>query len=177
MTLGLAIFEEGVVVKSKEWLFEPILDWRGNLRFDYSAAAAEIHGKTLQEMREHGQSCAEVYREVRDFLGSTWSHPIVSHNAPFDSEVWSTFLYVLAQWDRNHQGMALVSELLTGPWLDTKRIAQARFSPPYDIPDLKLDTLCRYFEIGAQGDVHGAEQDAILAGELYFKLRPLKVPA
>jgi DNA polymerase III epsilon subunit-like protein len=36
---------------------------------------------------------------------------------------------------------------------------------------LKLDTLCKYYGIGEQGDVHGSEVDAILAGRLYLALK------
>jgi DNA polymerase III epsilon subunit-like protein len=170
VTLGLAVFENGHVIRSAEWAFKPLRDWNGKRKHDYSECAAEIHGKSLAWLEEHGQTWARIYTEVLAFLDGTWSDPIISHNAPFDSEVWSNFLFGLSEYDRDYKAFATKREMLIGPWLDTKRIAQSRFLAPYDVENLKLDTLCKHFGLGAQGDIHGAEADAILCGRLYCAL-------
>lgn len=171
VTLGLAIFQDGEVVKSQEWAFKPLRDFNGKRKYDYSECAAEIHGKSLAWLEANGQTWERIYAEVLDFLGGTWTHPIISHNAPFDSELWSNFLYGLSEWDRNYKAMATKREILTGPWLDSKRLAQSRLLAPYDLENLRLDTLCKHFDLGAQGDIHGAEADAVLCGRLYLALR------
>lgn len=174
VTLGLAIMEDGEVIQSKEWLFAPIKDWQGKLKYTYTENARQIHGYTLEAMTLDGLSVQTIYREVGEFLGGVWSHPIVSHNAPFDSDIWSNFMFNLADFDRVRKVSIPVEELLIGPWIDTKRIAQATFEVPKDVKDLKLDTLCQHVGLGGQGEIHGAEKDAILAGKLYFKLRELR---
>lgn len=171
VTLGLAIFQDGEVEASREWLFKPLRDYKGDLRFDYSANAEQIHGKTLAIMESEGQDEHQIYSEVLDFLGKKWSNPIVSHMASYDQGVWGNMMFVLSSYDRVKKLSIPKQEVLTGPWICTKRIAQSFLQVPEHVQNLKLDTLCKYYGIGKQGDVHGAEADAILAGKLYLSLK------
>ncbi len=170
VTLGLALFDDGELIKSKEWLFRPLRDHRGGLLWNYSENAALIHGKSLVEMEECGTHEQTIYEEVREFIGGKWEGAIVSHNASFDGDVWSNFLFVLGKYDSRAQQSTPAKELLAGPWYCTRRIAQSLGLVPQVLKNLKLTTLANYFQIGSQSDVHSAREDAILAGELFMTL-------
>jgi DNA polymerase III epsilon subunit-like protein len=177
VTLGLAIFEGGEVVKSKEWAFKPLRDSKGKRKYDYSECASEIHGKSLAWLEENGLGWRRIYNEVTDFLGcgifGVWDDLIISHNAPFDCEIWSTFIFHLGAYCDTDFVWKPKRELLAGPWQDTKRIAQSEELLLGEDPSLKLTVLAKKYGIGEQGDIHGAEADAILAGKLYLALRGL----
>jgi len=176
VTLGLAIFQDGGVEASHEWLYKPIRDWNGNLRFEYTAEAEKVHGKTLAMMDADGLEPEEIYSQIQDFCGGDWQRPIISHVSAYDSNVWGNFTFSLGKYDRNRKLHIPAREILTGPWICTKRIAQSIPGlVPGSVPNLKLDTLCKFYGIGEQGDIHGAEADAILAGKLYLALKPIKV--
>lgn len=177
VTLGLAIFQDGEVESSHEWLFKPIRKWNGELMFEYTDEAAKIHGQTVPMMDDNGLDVQQIYSEVLDFLGKPWSSPIVSHNAPYDGSVWSNMMFALSSYDRVKRLSIPKQEILTGPWICTKRIAQSFLQVPQHVQNLKLDTLCKYYGIGEQGDVHGAEADAILAGRLYLAMKGKKQEA
>jgi DNA polymerase III epsilon subunit-like protein len=85
--------------------------------------------------------------------------------------VWSNWQFALGSYDRNAKVFVPASEILIGPWLCSQRLARATLSVPADVPNMKLDTLCQFFGHGGQGEIHGAEKDAILAGRLYWSLR------
>lgn len=172
VTLGLAVFEDDQVVMSKEWLLKPMRFANGNLRFRYTEAAEKIHGISLQEMTTKGIEALVAYKEVREFLGGVWSYPIVSHNAAFDSDAWGNFIHALSRYDSASRASIPRQEILTGPWICTRRVAQGVAGiVPAKVKNLRLETLCNHFGLGDQGEIHGAEWDAILAGRLYLALR------
>lgn len=171
VTLGVAIFDGPELIRSKEWLFKPIRDYKGELRFSYGAKAAEVHGYTLEDQETKGQDYREVYGELFEWLGGVWSKPVLSHGSNFDSDVWNNWQFALGSYDRKKRLFVPASEILIGPWLCSQRIARATLAVPNDVPNMKLDTLCQFFGHGPQGDIHGAEKDAILAGRLYWSLR------
>jgi DNA polymerase III epsilon subunit-like protein len=170
VTLGLAVFEDGHLVKSQEWLFKPIRNWKGELRYSYSDGAVRIHGKSLVQMDTEGQDASHVYKEVSEFLGDVWSDPIVSHNAPFDGEVWGNFMFSLGYYDPGLRCRVPTKELLTGPWICTRRIATNRLVVPHQVPNMKLDSVARFFGLGGQQATHGAVFDAVLAGQVFLSL-------
>ena len=165
VTLGLAIFQDGEVEASKEWLFKPFRNWKDELMFEYTDDAAKVHGKSLAMMDTEGQDGHAIYSEVSEFLGGhIWDKPIMSHVASYDQGVWSNMMFALGSYDRDLRQHIPKQEILTGPWICTKRIAQSRCLVPSVVKNLKLETLLGHYGLGTQGDVHGAEQDAILAG-------------
>ena len=172
ISLGLALFEDGELLRSKEWLFRPIHNYKGKLMWNYSENAGQIHGKNLLMMEADGIPTQQIYDEVLAFLGGIWDGPIVSHNAPFDGETWGNFMFVLGHYDAKRRLSIPATEILTGPWYCTQRLAQSLTLVPNTVKNLRLATLGSYFGIGDQGEVHGAERDAIIAGRLFMALQP-----
>lgn len=171
VTLGLAIFQDGEVESSREWLYKPIRDYKGDLRFEYTPEAEKVHGKSLAMMDAEGLEPEQIYSEVKDFIGGEWQRPIISHVSAYDSNVWGNFSFSLGQYDRNRKMHIPAREIITGPWICTFRIAKSIPGfVPHEVPNLKLDTLTRHFGHEGQGEIHGAEADAILAGQLYLSL-------
>lgn len=171
VTLGVAEFNGPEVIRSKEWLFKPIRNWKGDLRFDYSAAAAQVHGYSLERMEDEGIDYREVYGQLHEWLGGVWSHPLLSHNAAYDESVWSNWQFALGDYNRSTKTFIPCTEILIGPWLCSQRLARATLTVPDHVPNMKLDTIAQFFGHGPQGDIHGAEKDAILAGRIYWDLR------
>ena len=122
-------------------------------------------------MDHEGKGVQTVYSEVLDFLGKQWDKPILSHVAAYDQGVWGNMMFAAGRYDRDLRLSIPKPEILTGPWICTKRIAQSFLRVPEHVHNLKLDTLCKYYGIGEQGEIHGAEADAILAGKLYLALK------
>ena len=100
VTLGLAIFQDGEVEASREWLFKPCRNYKGELMFEYTEDAARIHGKTLEIMDAEGMDVQAVYSEVLDFLGKPWSNPIISHASAYDANVWGNMMFAAGRYDR-----------------------------------------------------------------------------
>lgn len=83
VTLGVAEFNGPELIRSKEWLFQPIRDYKGELRFSYSQKAAAVHGYSLDDMQSRGMDYREVYAELFDWLGGSGaiqSFPTTRHS-------------------------------------------------------------------------------------------------
>ncbi|HYD45236.1 MAG TPA: DNA polymerase III subunit epsilon [Phenylobacterium sp.] len=95
----------------------------------------------------------EVVEAFLDFIEDS---PLIAHNAPFDRG----FL--------NHElTLCQRLELAEHRWIDTLKLAQAKFPGMYN----SLDALCKRFKISlADREKHGALIDTRLLAEVYLQL-------
>ena len=95
----------------------------------------------------------EVVEGFLEFVGDA---PLIAHNAPFDRG----FI--------NHELMLCQrAELPEARWIDTLKMAQAKFPGMYN----SLDALCKRFKISlADREKHGALIDTRLLAEVYLQL-------
>lgn len=115
--------------------------------------AIRVHGITDDKVRD-----APVFRlvaeELLEFVGDA---PLIAHNAAFDRG----FI--------NHElGLCGMGELPEPRWIDTLKLAQARFPGMAN----SLDALCRRFKISlVERTLHGALIDARLLADVYLELK------
>lgn len=120
---------------------------------DIEAGAQAVHGISI-EMLAEAPKFHQVHLELLDFIGDS---PVVAHNAGFDRAFVNHELTLC--------GGSLIHE---ERWIDTLRLAQARFPGMHN----SLDALCKRFKISlAERDKHGALIDARLLAEVYLELR------
>lgn len=95
----------------------------------------------------------EIVDKFLEFVGDS---PLIAHNAPFDRG----FI--------NHELMLCQrSEIPEARWIDTLKLAQAKFPGMYN----SLDALCKRFKISlADREKHGALIDTRLLAEVYLQL-------
>lgn len=124
------------------------------------AEATAIHGITTDYANQHGQNAPEAIGEIRDDLYRAWEHgmPVVGHNVIYD-------LTVLDRELRRHQ---LGSLDVRGIVLDTlvldKHQSRRRGSR-------RLIDVAKFYGITlTEQDAHGAEQDALTACRIAWKL-------
>jgi len=160
ISFALALWDGDTFVEAKEWIFPRFED------LAYTPKACSINGT---EWSAIGVECSEIdlMNSIADWVGSRKATdlPIIAHNAEFDQG------FYLACVQRTKL------DPLLGGWECTKRRAAV------ELPDLKgtsgrkshsLDSVCAHFQTNRVGDVHGATEDAILAGIAYIKLKALR---
>lgn len=161
VTLGLAIMEGLDVIHSDEWTF----GYRDDMV--YNEVAMKINGIPFERLKAAPDESI-VYRDVKLWLADheAQNMPVVSHNAAFDQNFWSQWLFRLG---KKIDGVYRVApELLYGPWECTRRMAGKLGK---EIPNHKLDTVAAHFGLSRSSEVHGAMEDAILAGKVYHWLK------
>lgn len=115
--------------------------------------AIRVHGITDDKVRD-----APVFRLVaEELLAFVGDAPLIAHNAAFDRG----FI--------NHElGLCGMGELPEPRWIDTLKLAQARFPGMAN----SLDALCRRFKISlVERTLHGALIDARLLADVYLELK------
>jgi DNA polymerase-3 subunit epsilon len=115
--------------------------------------AIRVHGITDDKVRD-----APVFRLVaEELLAFVGDAPLIAHNAAFDRG----FI--------NHElGLCGLGELPEPRWIDTLKLAQARFPGMAN----SLDALCRRFKISlVERTLHGALIDARLLADVYLELK------
>ena len=173
VTLGVAMFDHGKVVREKEWTFAPPVDKHGKVSREYDLCALEISGVTWKQIKA-GQPVADVMQELASFIGGDSALPVVAFNAPFDFGWYSLCLYLGGSWSFAERRFKTFRPPLVGPW----HCAQLMSASTLEIERYNLDTVCAHFGLARTGEHHGALEDAKLAGEVYLRLvEPAKASA
>lgn len=147
-SIGVAVVEDGKIVERFSSLIQP------ETHFDSFNVA--LTGITPQMVAD-APTFAQLWPLLRPLLESGTP---VAHNAPFDMAVLAKCL--------RHYGITWRD---TAAYICTCRLAK-RALP--NLPNHKLDTLCRYYHLDLQH--HQADSDAIACAELLIRLDSL-VPA
>jgi DNA polymerase III epsilon subunit-like protein len=164
VSLGLAIFENGEVVDSREWIVAPPTNKAGKITVEYDVNALAINGVSWAQIK-NGVSEAETLRQAIQFadLHGVRDSLIVSHNTAFDAAFLSQMVFRCGSW--NYGKYEAFPEPLRGPWACTRRMATT-----LGLPDMKLDTVCAQYGLSRTGEHHGALEDAVLCGQVYNRL-------
>ena len=141
--IGLVVLEDGQIVRRFYSLVNP------ECRFD--AFNIALTGITPQ-MAAQAPTFAQLWLQIRPWMENT---VLIAHNAPFDMAVLSKCLrsYGISWHD-------------TAPYICTCRLAKNRMP---QLPNHKLDTLCRYFSIDLQH--HQADSDAMACAQIFLHLQ------
>lgn len=167
ITLGVAMMEGDEVLFQKEWIFARMDGDDRKHKRGYELRAMEINGIRLSDLKA-GQEESRVLLELDTELSCRRANPsaIVSHNAVFDQQFYEEIVYRCGAWSNAERRFVQHRHILPWPWVCTKRIA----SYYLELPDYKLDTCIKRFELARSGETHGALEDAILCGKLYNRL-------
>lgn len=166
VSLGLAVMEDGALIDSREWLIAPPRKKNGALALEYDMGAMMIHKVSWKRLSDEGRAEIEVLTSLRDFahLHGLTGGMIVSHNAVFDASFLSQMVFRCGAW--SYGTFTAYPEPLQGPWACTRRMAR-----DLGLPDSKLDTVAAHFGLARRDSTtHGAQEDAILAGSIYFAM-------
>lgn len=167
VSLGVALMEGPEVLDSREWIFAPAKDWKGNDRRKYELRAMEVNGIAWRQILA-GTPLEQVHAEL-----STWVKaedlarlPVIAYNASFDLAMYSDMLFLASSYNRQTQTLDRVKPPLVGPWHCSMMLAQHHFR----CPDYKLDTVAAKLGLARTGAKHGALEDAILAGKIFAEI-------
>ncbi len=122
---------------------------------EIDAGAAEVHGLTLEKLREYPRF-QEVALEFVEFIRGA---ELIIHNAPFDVGFINHELSLLGEaWGKLEDYCTV---------FDTLRLARERHPGQRN----SLDALCKRYEIdNAHRNLHGALLDAELLADVYLAL-------
>jgi DNA polymerase III subunit epsilon len=144
-----------------------------NSRLRYEPEAMKIHGITVEELYDAPGELA-VYRDVKEWLELVEARdlPIVSHKALFDQGFWDSWHFRCGRRmdPDDSTSYRVAPQLLSGPWHCTVRLA-SRILPA--LPNYKLDTVAAHLGLMRSSDLHGALEDAVLAGHCFYGLQAI----
>lgn len=166
VSLGVAVMDPSGVIASQEWLFAPPTNRKGRISREYSVAALEVSATTWTRIKREGLPATTVVRELRAFAEAHFvtDAPVVSFNAAFDLAWYSDVLFLAGGW---RSGMFQPAPPpLIGPWHCGYMLARARL----DLEGYTLDSVAASLGLARVGTVHGAREDATLAGQIWMAL-------
>lgn len=171
VTLGVAVFENGEVVASQEWLIAPPKDGKGNINREYDVSALEISGKTWKEIKNDGLSATMALSYLSTFVSEHGCQDVtvVAFNAPFDFAFYSEMIFMAGGWNQHERRFEQFVSPLAGPWQCARMLALHRLGES-KLSRWNLDTVAGHFGFARETETHGAEMDAILAGRIYATL-------
>ncbi len=122
---------------------------------EIDAGASEVHGLTLEKLRE----CPRFQDVALEFIEFVKGAELIIHNAPFDVGFINHELGLLGEaWGRLEDYCSI---------FDTLRLARERHPGQRN----SLDALCKRYEIdNAHRNLHGALLDAELLSDVYLAL-------
>ena len=166
VSLGVAVFEDGVVTHSKEWVIAPPMK-DGRVTREYDVFALQVSGLTLKALNS-GQPIAEVMKELVRFAGEhqVQESLVVAFNAPFDYSFYSECLFMGGSWNQRERRFETFKPPLSGPW----QCARMLCVHALDLDKYNLDSCAGHYGLQRDTDKHGALEDAILAGKIYHLL-------
>lgn len=164
VSLGVAVFEEGNLLDSKEWTIAPPTDKNGKISREYDICALQISGYTWAQIK-NGTPLMQVMRELEAFAkaNGVTEAMVLAYNAPFDFAWYSECLFLSGSWNPVERKFEGFRPPLVGAWQCARLIASRRLS----LQDYKLDTVAGHCGLARTTDKHGALEDAILAGRLF----------
>lgn len=166
VSLGVCLMVAGEPVDGKEWLISPPRDRKGRIKREYSIPALEVSGTSWPRLKREGFTAIEVVRELDVFArehGAT-ELPIVSFNAAFDLAWYADLLFLAGS--RINGAFRIPESPLLGPW----HCAYMRARTVLRLKSFSLDDVSAAFTLERASDRHGALEDAILAGRVWWKL-------
>lgn len=171
VSLGLAVFESGEVIDRSEWLIGPPTDKKGSISREYDVAALQMSRYTwprIQKAPTPAQICSELAAFVKAHDGTYL--PVVAFNAPFDLGFYSELLYLSGGWNQIERRFEGFPPPLVGGWYCARLLASRTIS----CERFNLDTVAAHFGLSRTSETHGAVEDAVLAGQIWWRLQALR---
>lgn len=174
VTLGAAVFDGETVAAQKEWLIAPPTHYADPSKVTrcYDERARMIHGYSLERLMDEGEPIKSVCLSFAYFVQEHGmeNRPIVAYNAAYDMPMMSTLMFLGGEYDRYERKYRPFPIPVSGPWQCVYQLAQRRLGT--DVDDFKLDTVAARFDLARSG-MHGALEDAILAGRVFLAIRAM----
>ena len=170
VSLGLAVMDGDTVTATFETLIGPKLNKKGFPEKEYDVTALSISGIKWPDIKKAPQP-VDVWRAATEFVqdNKARSLTVVSHNASFDQAFWSQLRFMAGHFDKATYTFSMPSEILEGPWICTRRMASRM-----NLKDETLDTVAGSLGLSRSSELHGALEDAILAGNTFAKLAAME---
>jgi len=168
ISLGIAVMDGSEIVDRQEWIIGPTHHWKtGKVERSYEIAALEVSGITWCRIKKapHPKT---VLREVADFISKNDARrlPIVAFNAAFDHSFWSTLLNLGGDWHPSKKGVwQQPKSPLLGGWVCARELAKEYLT----LDNYSLNDVAGAMQMARSSDLHGALEDAILAGQIYHQ--------
>jgi DNA polymerase III epsilon subunit-like protein len=174
--LGLALFEGDEVVSTLETLIGPPRHYKTNaINREYDSVALELTGFTMKQLLE-APSPAEVCSMVRSWVRehAIGNLPLVAYNAGgYDWPMMRELAYLGGYYDQRARRREPASLGLSHRWVCAQELARAKIEPE-EVEAYSLDQVAKVLGLdGRTTELHGALEDAILAGRV---LRALSKP-
>lgn len=168
--IGVAFFDNGEVVDTFESRIAfPTHYKTGKYTKEADAIALSIGGVTLEDITE-GPDTRTVLWDLNEFVAKHGTAPNVAYNSSYDQQCYRQMLFEASDWHPSERGVRVNHpEVLSPAWFDV--MAQFRSLHPYETAS--LDNALLNYGMERSGDKHGALEDAILCGRLYFALKAL----
>lgn len=141
---------DGKDINARNWVLYP--------EMDIPEGATKVHGITTEHAKEHGQTYADGYKEIRDALTIAWAEGrmVCAYNASFDFTII----------DREGRRLGY-DPLVFGPIFDPFVVDRA--VGKYRKGKRTLGVTCEYYGIPLT-DAHDAAADALAAARLAWVL-------
>lgn len=169
VSMGVALFDDGVLLEEKEWLIGPKMR-DGKVQRSYEVQAlliSQTSWKDIVNASPPGQICQEI-TEFADFY-QLRHIPIVAFNAPFDLSFYSALLFDAGNWNHQEQCFDAFKPPFVGPWHCARLLAFEAVT----LPKYSLDAVAAHFNMQRVGKGHGAMEDAVMAGRIFIALNQL----
>jgi len=167
---GIALMEDSEVIASDEWIIrQPVHYKTGKPTKEVDANALAISGITLEQMEREGltplESCNRLEKFVRQ--NEARSLRVLTFNASYDLATYRNHLFDGGGWHATERGVfSPYPEILGATW--TCIMATARHL--VNIPKYSLDSVAEHLGMSRETEIHGALEDAILAGRCYVEM-------
>ena len=166
--LGCALFEDGNVLSEFRTLIAPPV-YKDRISRAYDVVALEISGlswKAIKSAPTPRQVCTDLLawaneNDARDLI-------VVAFNAPFDFAWYSDLLFLGGAWNNQSKRFETFQPPFTGPWHCARLLAVRNL----DLNSYTLDAVAAHFDLRRHSALHGALEDAALAGHVYSCLYP-----
>lgn len=166
-SLGVALFENGRPIDSKEWLFRPPTNRNGELIRAFDPEALEVGGFDLDVLFRDGKPISAVIASLFEWASRHDARrlEVAAFNAPFDFAFYGVCLHL--GYFQDGRDWVRPRPPLLGPWSDTRLLAQDELT---EVKSLSLSSVAAALGIEIQGKIHGAADDAIRNGRIHAKL-------
>lgn len=171
VSLAIAVFNPASpepVVLERDWIIAPPLNKDGKPTREYDICAMQINGMKWKDILG-GTPAKVVLNDIREIAAREGlsGMPVIAHNAAFDLAFYSELCHAAGEWNNHTRSWEAAIPPLVGPWQCTKMLAQMQLPT---LPNHKLDTVAAHFGLSRTSEIHGAREDAKLAGQIYARM-------
>lgn len=175
VSLGVAVMEYNggnvEVIASTEWIIGPTLHWKtGKVEREYTVNALEISTIKWPEIKR-APLPKQIVKELSAWVALQRAEelPVVAYRASFDHAFFDTLLFLASDWHPREKGKKIIPVTpIHGGWHCAYHAFKAAFP---NESDHTLDTAAARFGMQRSSEAHGALEDAIIAGKVWFALK------